>query len=163
MTTTHAQPCFGRPALDRAIRCALCQWEMSAKKRVNAGGASTAPAEAPAAAPVEVKDLNPVTTEFEFMGPYLGSLGVSFGLPVLVWAASYYCNNIGWPSIPKALPTLADVRACFSLEALAVYVGWWAFQAALYMLVPGDVIDGTQLRDGKVLKYRINGEWRSGR
>ena len=115
-----------------------------------------------------------MSTEFEFMGPYFGPAVIPIALPVLVWSSAFYCNGArGWPAFPSAIPTLevaaaaavaalptwADVQGSFSWEALAIYTGWWLFQAALYLLVPGEEQQGVQLRDGKRLRYPING-WR---
>jgi hypothetical protein len=100
---------------------------------------------------------NPVTTHFEFMGPYIGPVGILVGLPILVWASAFFCNKSGWPAGLR-LPTGADIRASFSLEVFAVYVAWWLFQAALAVVVPGKDVEGVTLRDGSRLKYRINGE-----
>lgn len=105
------------------------------------------------------EERNPRTTEFEFMGPYLGSYGILLGLPLLVWAASYYCNQNGWPVIPSALPMWDDIKGTWSNEVFLVYIAWFLFQVVLHLLVPGPDVDGVQLRNGSRLKYRING-WR---
>jgi hypothetical protein len=106
----------------------------------------------------DVSVLNPVTTEFEFTGPYLGPLGIIIGLPLLVSASAfYYSQTSDWSSWPSQLPSLKDVQTSFSWEALVVYTTWWLFQALLYLLVPATIVPGTLLRDGSRLFYRING------
>jgi len=105
----------------------------------------------------EVVVLNPRTTEYEFMGPYVGAVGITIGLPTLVWAAAYYCNGGMWPHVPTKLPSLEDITSTFSWEAFAVYVAWWTFQAVLYLVVPGEMKEGLPLRDGSRLRYPING------
>jgi hypothetical protein len=99
-----------------------------------------------------------VTTHFEFFGPYIGPLGILVGLPLLVWASAFYCNQAGWPAIPMRLPTMRELSDSFSLHVFLVYVAWWSFQAFLHVVVPGPTAEGVLLRDGSRLKYRINGE-----
>jgi hypothetical protein len=98
-----------------------------------------------------------VTTHFEFFGPYIGPVGILVGLPLLVWASAFYCNQTGWPSLPMRLPTMREVSDSFSLHVFLVYVAWWSFQAFLHVVVPGPTAEGVLLRDGSRLKYRING------
>jgi hypothetical protein len=43
-------------------------------------------------------------------------------------------------------------------EAALIYVGWFFFQAILYMLPVGRVVEGQPLRTGGKLKYRCNGK-----
>ena len=99
--------------------------------------------------------------EYEFMGPYLGPIGIVIGLPILVFLACYYCNDKrdSWSVIPEALPT-GELAIFLSLEAHGVYLSWFFFQMALYLFVPGAVAEGTVLRDGSRLKYPINGKRR---
>ena len=98
------------------------------------------------------------TVEFEFMGPYIGPLGILVGLPTLTWFSAFYLNGAGWSVVPTALPTLDDVRNSFSLPALGVVLAYFFFQAILYKVVPGRVVSGTLLRDGKTkLSYPLNG------
>jgi protein-S-isoprenylcysteine O-methyltransferase Ste14 len=42
-------------------------------------------------------------------------------------------------------------------EAMGVYLGWFAFQAVLQLVAPGEVVDGLPLPDGSRLRYKING------
>lgn len=142
--------------------------ELRKRSKAAAADGSAAAGSSKAATTAE---LNPITTEFEFMGPYVGSIGILFGLPLLVWASAYFCRGSAWPplALPAALPTAAQVsaflptieqvKACFSLDAFLVYVCWWMFQALLYLVVPGEQKQGVQLRDGTHLMYPING-WR---
>ncbi len=100
--------------------------------------------------------LNPRTTEYEFFGPYAGPTANTLLLPALVWATAFYCNERGFPEIPRALPTWTQLQGCFSAEAFAVYAGWWLFQALIHLIVPGHTVPGIELRDGRRLSYRIN-------
>lgn len=82
---------------------------------------------------------------------------------MLIWAFAFYCGSGGWPDWSKVgrPPTLHDIRDSFSLHVFAVYVGWWVFQAALHLIVPGQELRGVTLRDGSSLKYRVNGKFSS--
>lgn len=44
-----------------------------------------------------------------------------------------------------------------TFEAVAVYVGWFAFQAFLHIVLPGPTVQGLPLEDGSRLCYRLNG------
>ena len=112
---------------------------------------------AAAPAPRRTPALNPRATAFEFSGPYVGPLGILFGLPLLVWLSAVYCGAAGWPALPSALPTWAEVRGSFSWEALGVYTAWFALQVALHAVVPGALVEGAPLRTGKRLRYKANG------
>ena len=117
------------------------------------------PAAKPAARAAARGAADIVTTEFEFLGPTFGPAFIVLSLPLLVLGSAFYLRGAGWSSIPAALPTLADLEGCFSWRASAVFCGWFAFQAALYLLVPGPTGRGTALRDGSRLDYPLNA-WR---
>jgi len=80
-------------------------------------------------------------------------------VPLIVYYV-YFCvafNNGGllpgsgsnWAGFFSAIvPTFA---------AFTVYLGWFAFQAFLQIVLPGKVVEGLPLEDGSRLKYRING------
>lgn len=120
--------------------------------------------EVPVASPKTTKVFNPETKEYEFMGPYIGPLGIVFGLPLLVWGFSYFANgslsnwtisslmkiseNITWNDI---------VTKSYSTEAMYTYIVWFLFQLMLHVTIPGREVDGVELRNGKKLKYVING------
>ena len=38
-----------------------------------------------------------------------------------------------------------------------MYLGWYAFCVIAWFVLPGDWIDGTLMRNGKRMKYKING------
>lgn len=115
---------------------------------------SPAPHGGPPASP-----RNPPTTEFEFLGPYAGPIGMLFGLPLLTWVSAFYLRDYArWTTFPTAGSfSWDDVAGSFSWDASAVYVAWVAGQAALYRLVPGPEVHGTRLRDGTRLSYPANG------
>ncbi|XP_066280095.1 delta(14)-sterol reductase TM7SF2-like isoform X2 [Branchiostoma lanceolatum] len=96
----------------------------------------------------------PKTTEYEFGGP-IGAFLLTFLLPATVLYLYGVCNKahcdlVFVPHLPKTLD------AYFSTNAALVFLGWFAFQALIYMLPIGRLADGVPLRDGRMLKYRIN-------
>lgn len=101
--------------------------------------------------------VNPKTTHFEFMGP----IGVSFllaSLPLTTYALYYFCpsgERCTFFELP-ALPTLDEI---FNLEACAVVVAWFLFQAFLYMVMPGGQGEGLPIKrlNNKKLMYKFNG------
>ena len=102
--------------------------------------------------------------EFEFFGPYLGPLGIMLGLPAVCYALVYACNASGCMHLaPRfGIPGWPPGQRFFTWQALGVYVGWFAFQAALHLLLPGQRRQGVVLPNGSRLTYKLNGVWRSG-
>ncbi|KXS19079.1 ERG4/ERG24 ergosterol biosynthesis protein [Gonapodya prolifera JEL478] len=102
-------------------------------------------------------DLNPRTKHFEFFGPP-GAFLITFALPVLVLLLHLGCSSDGCPPplpvltaiLQSSLPTLWDP------QAFLAYVAWLAWFVLLWAIAPGEWADGTLVRDGSVLKYRIN-------
>ncbi|XP_019647863.1 PREDICTED: delta(14)-sterol reductase-like [Branchiostoma belcheri] len=97
----------------------------------------------------------PKTNEREFGGP-VGTFLMTFLLPATVLYLYGVCNKahcdlVFVPHLPKTLD------AYFSTNAALVFLGWFLFQALIYMLPIGRLADGVPLRDGRMLKYRING------
>lgn len=107
---------------------------------------------------------------YEFCGPP-GAFVVSFGLPILLYAFTFACNDIsGCPA-----PSLLSPKT-LSLDALKREVGWpengiwgfasWSvtgwtiayylFSAVLHRVLPGTIVEGTPLSDGGRLKYKFN-------
>ncbi|XP_078673907.1 delta(14)-sterol reductase TM7SF2-like isoform X1 [Branchiostoma floridae x Branchiostoma belcheri] len=96
----------------------------------------------------------PKTTEREFGGP-VGTFLMTFLLPATVLYLYGVCNKahcdlVFVPHLPKTLD------AYFSTNAALVFLGWFLFQALIYMVPIGRLADGVPLRDGRMLKYRVN-------
>ena len=97
---------------------------------------------------------------YEFGGP-LGAVV----LPLVLVGTVYFLQaaaNAHYALTPSSLHELPEqlrglpVRLP-SARALVVTAAWFLFQVALERVLPGDVVEGTVLRDGKRLKYNING------
>ncbi|CAK0783472.1 hypothetical protein CVIRNUC_006671 [Coccomyxa viridis] len=97
--------------------------------------------------------------EYEFMGPWLGPLGIMLGLPAVCYALVYVCNAGGCDALrgPVAWPGFPEGPPIITWEACAVLSGWLAWQVALHLVVPGPVEQGTVLSNGRKLKYKLTG------
>lgn len=111
--------------------------------------------------------LNPRTYKPEF-GGFPGALALTIGLPLLFNVLYFTCNEQGCPaswsslSIYKEMITFGSqlYRPLFSFHALGVYLIWFFSLAVLDRVLPGELVDGTLLRDGKTrLKYMFNGTY----
>ena len=95
-----------------------------------------------------------ITRSREFGGA-IGSFFMIIGLPATVLGLNILCSqnncNLKMPKFST------DWKSYFDKEAALIYVGWFFFQAILYMLPVGRVVEGQPLRTGGKLKYRCNG------
>lgn len=104
----------------------------------------------------EEKELNPKTDHFEFSGP-LGTLVLTVGLPVLVNVLCVACTRDGSPtSIGHILKTWATTPF-LTAKVFKVYLLWLGVLALADIIIPGSHVDGTELRNGKKLRYKFNG------
>ncbi|CCG85106.1 protein of unknown function [Taphrina deformans PYCC 5710] len=87
-------------------------------------------------------DLNPKTTHYEFLGPY-GALAVTVGTPLTTYFLYFFVS-----------PSDAPV---FSVTALTIYFNWFTLLVFLWYILPGKVVQGTELRNGDRLTYKMNG------
>ncbi|XP_048387306.2 delta(14)-sterol reductase LBR isoform X2 [Stegostoma tigrinum] len=94
------------------------------------------------------------TQEREF-GGRIGVFFIMFLLPFTVILLLLMCaeDDASIQSFPPPVPTL---QMLWSSNALGVFVLWFLFQALLYLLPIGKVVEGVPLANGKKLKYRIN-------
>jgi len=102
----------------------------------------------------------PVVTEigFAFRRSYILLM---IGLPLLTWYM-WICliHNSGAFIVPGTRQEWADLASKLpppTFQAAALYLGWLLFQALLQHYLPGRVVQGTMLRDGTRLGYRMNG------
>ena len=78
----------------------------------------------------QIRALMVTQTEYEFMGPWIGPLGITLGLPAVCYYLVYACNSTGCMTLahPLQLPGLPPGTALFTLEAAAVVAAWMALQ-----------------------------------
>lgn len=105
--------------------------------------------------------------EFEFFGPHVPLLLV-VTLPLVLYGLIYGCNasgcfrlyplpiswGPGFPSLGSSSSSL--LSSLFSMDALLVYLGWFFGLAALHLVLPGRIAQGTVLPDGSRLNYKLN-------
>ncbi|XP_026802772.3 delta(14)-sterol reductase LBR isoform X1 [Pangasianodon hypophthalmus] len=116
--------------------------------------------------PFELKDAEPVvflatpqqtskTTDLEF-GGRIGVFFLLLLLPVVVLALLILCGqkDSSLLSFPRMLPTLDSL---WDWQVFGITLLWLLFQAVLSLLPIGKVVNGMPLKNGKTLKYRING------
>src|SRR3954451_18716176 len=75
--------------------------------------------------------------------------------PFVYWLWISLAFHDGAPALSIPAGALAAARP--TAGTLLLYIGWWAFQAALALVLPGRVVEGTPLADGSRLHYRLNG------
>jgi len=119
---------------------------------------------------------------YEFGGP-IGAALISFGLPIGCYAFAFLCNDVSGCPAPSllspsklftppsfssqtpwehALGTLAHevgwpgFSGLISIEAVLGTLAWYALSLLLYVLLPAQEMEGTELRSGGRLKYRMN-------
>lgn len=106
--------------------------------------------------------LNPKTTKYEFGGP-IGAIGMIVGLPILVLFLVTCCDSTGYPSQAfredwkSTLLSKFTAHSLFDPSAFLVYLGFVATLGLFYVVLPGNMQDGTTLRDGSNMKYKLNG------
>lgn len=96
----------------------------------------------------------PKTTPREFGGAS-GSFFMLFLLPITVYGLNIMCHKSSCKPRKMKIPT--DLKLFFDWEAAAIYLGWIAFQAFIYLLPIGRLVKGQPLKSGEKLVYRCNG------
>ncbi|EKD20194.1 uncharacterized protein L3040_007191 [Drepanopeziza brunnea f. sp. 'multigermtubi'] len=107
---------------------------------------------------------------YEFGGP-LGAFGISFGLPIAVYAATFLCNDISGCPVPSALSpstlTIEQLKRDVGWPADGIYglaswdvnmkvLGYYLLSLVLHRVLPGEEIEGVELAAGGKLKYKLN-------
>ncbi|CAD7700135.1 unnamed protein product [Ostreobium quekettii] len=94
--------------------------------------------------------------EFEFFGPWLGPLGIVFGLPFVCYAAAVGSALGRLPDVPTIMGAVAKGWRP-TLGTVAALAGWMAVTACLHVALPGQICEGAVLASGKRLTYKLNG------
>lgn len=110
--------------------------------------------------------LNPKTTSYEFLGPP-GAFLISLGVPIFSYVLYFTCNESSggctppvaslYPSLIKAVSDPAFWWKLWDPKAFSIYYSWYAFCLLAWAGLPGDWVQGTQLRNGQYQHYKING------
>ncbi|KAL2123447.1 hypothetical protein VTJ04DRAFT_3902 [Mycothermus thermophilus] len=108
------------------------------------------------------------TPHYEFFGPP-GAIGISFGLPLLLYTFAFACNDISGCPAPSLLhPKSLDwdvlkkevgwpgITGLASWKATGWTLAYYLFNALLYRFLPATEVEGTELAGGGRLKYRLN-------
>ena len=102
---------------------------------------------------------SPSRRQYEFCGPRLGPLAIISVLPAVLYGLVAGCNGRGcltlWPQ--PQLPGWPRSTPLFTWQACGVWLGWLAFQTGMHLLLPGKRLQGTELRDGSRLTYKLTG------
>ncbi|KAF9448326.1 ERG4/ERG24 ergosterol biosynthesis protein [Macrolepiota fuliginosa MF-IS2] len=106
--------------------------------------------------------MNPPTTHYEFFGPP-GALLVTLTVPAFSYALFFGCNDangcLPYFTSEPILAAVTDLNWWASLwdtQAALIYLAWYAFCVLSWVILPGDWVEGTTLRDGGKKKYKIN-------
>ncbi|CAE6445215.1 unnamed protein product [Rhizoctonia solani] len=108
---------------------------------------------------------NPKTTRYEFFGPP-GAAAVATGTPIVVYGLYYSCSEASgicqlphWSSPLQVITAISDSnwwKGVFDVEATVAYFAWYALLVAAWYLLPGEWLEGTELRIGGRKKYKLN-------
>ncbi|CAN3364175.1 delta(14)-sterol reductase Erg24p [Diutina catenulata] len=111
--------------------------------------------------------LNPVTTHYEFSG-IPGALAITLGLPAVIELFELICNEnyvaqgvtLDFAKIAEQMPKgwSGFCEVAFDPTCWKVYLAWFFGLAVLDLVLPGQHLQGTELRDGTRLWYKINGK-----
>ncbi|PVU88587.1 hypothetical protein BB559_005523 [Furculomyces boomerangus] len=105
------------------------------------------------------QEINPKTKQLEFFG-VPGVCIVMIGMSAVVLLQYFACNEQTGCSLSNAGMIVEIAKKTKLLDPLVffVYVSWYLWLFLLYLIIPGESVNGTQLRTGEHLKYPINGK-----
>jgi hypothetical protein len=111
-------------------------------------------------------ELNPRTKSYEFFGPP-GTLFITLTVPITIYSLFFACSESsgGCPPplatfperITESLTDLDWWKGLWDTQASLLYLAWYAFCVVAWYILPGDRIEGVELRTGGRLAYKING------
>ncbi|KAB5589542.1 C-14 sterol reductase ERG24 [Ceratobasidium theobromae] len=108
---------------------------------------------------------NPKTTHYEFFGP-VGAAFISTAVPITIYGLYFNCSEISdgcSPSLSSFPSSFINAMSSvgwinlFDLKATLAYFAWYASLVGLWYFLPGEWIEGTELRTGGRVKYKFNG------
>ncbi|KAK5095947.1 erg24, C-14 sterol reductase [Lithohypha guttulata] len=107
---------------------------------------------------------------YEFFGPP-GAFLITFGLPVLVYATAFLCNDVSgcpapallhpstltWVKLKHQIPWPEEgIRGVHSWEVTAWVSAYYFLSLFLQLLLPGEYVEGLQLSCGGRHTYKFN-------
>ena len=111
-------------------------------------------------------ELNPRTKRYEFLGPP-GALFITLSVPATTYALFFGCSEFSggcpppvetiWPIVKTSLQDPDWWKSLWDPEAALVYLAWYMYCVVCWLILPGDWIAGTTIRDGSKKWYKING------
>ncbi|KAH7100262.1 ERG4/ERG24 ergosterol biosynthesis protein [Auriculariales sp. MPI-PUGE-AT-0066] len=105
-------------------------------------------------------ELNPRTQDYEFLGPP-GALAITLGVPFMTFAFSFGCNeDVGCSPrsfISAILSVPSWVEKLWDTQAFLLYSAYYFYLIACWLILPGNVVQGTRIRDGTQKHYKVNG------
>lgn len=63
----------------------------------------------------------------------------------------------------KVLASVSNLdwwKGLWDTQASLIYLAWYAFCVVSWFILPGDYVEGVQLRTGDKKKYKINGVYK---
>lgn len=97
-----------------------------------------------------------------------GALGITLAVAFFSYWVQLNCDRRGCPATPlgklwdpAALAEPAFWRKLWDTRTAAVWAGWYLWCLACWVVLPGRLVEGTPLRDGKRLFYKMNGASRN--
>ncbi|CAE6396224.1 unnamed protein product [Rhizoctonia solani] len=108
---------------------------------------------------------NPKTTRYEFFGPP-GAAAVTTSTSIVIYGLYYNCSEASgvcqlprWSFLLQVVKAVSNAdwwKSIFDVEATVVYFTWYAFLVAAWYVLPGEWLEGTELRTGGRKKYKFN-------
>lgn len=82
--------------------------------------------------------------------------------PITIYGLYFSCSSPSGCPAPFAqwIPNFLELdwlRGFLDPTAFLIYFGWYAFTVAAWKFLPGDLVEGTELRAGGRKTYKING------
>ena len=92
---------------------------------------------------------------------------MSLGVPFMTYLLYFGCSE-QWGGCPPPLNILGKLlkdsildvsnwSKLWDTQAAVLYLGWYAFCVVAWFILPGDWVEGSQMRNGKKMSYKING------
>jgi hypothetical protein len=102
--------------------------------------------------------------EFEFVGPWMGPIGIVAGLPCVCYLLVFFCSDgecleLLPFKVPEGCVSMKKTLDIYSHAGLEVFLGWIAYVVILHLILPGRSMDGVKLANGTRLTYKMNGDF----